>query len=84
MKMFEALAMLMAAREGKLPQKRTAVKRYGEKSKRALRQIGIKEEEIYNEYPDKELNNGIFLICNHPIVFAEQARASAAWLINRN
>ena len=84
MKTFEALSMLMSARDGKLPQKIRAVKQYGEQSKQVLRQIGMKEEEINDEYPDKQLKEGILLICNHPMIFIEQAMASAAWLISRN
>lgn len=84
MKMFEALSMLCAARDGVIPNKRAAVKQYGEQSKLALKQIGFKEEEMYSEYPDRQLKYGLFLVSNHPIEFAKQARAAAAWLINRN
>lgn len=84
MKTFEALACLMAARDGMRPHKTKAVEQYGEASKQALRQMGMKNKQLYEEYPDKELRNGIFLVSNHPLIFAEQARASAAWLISRN
>lgn len=82
--MWEALAMLCAARDGQIPNKRMAVKQYGETSKQTLRNIGMREDEIQQEYPTRMLKDGLFLVTNHPTEFARQARASAAWLISRN
>lgn len=84
MKMFEALSMLVAARDGIIPSKAQAVKLYGDRSKQILREIGMKEEELNDEYPDDDLDHGLFLVCNHPTEFARQAKASAAWLIQQN
>lgn len=84
MKTFEALSMLMAARDGKVVSRTKAVNEYGEHALFTLRNMGMTEKEINNEYPEKELRNGLFLVCNHPMVFAEQMRASAAWLLQRN
>jgi hypothetical protein len=83
MKMYEALSMLCAARDGVIPNKRQAVIKYGMRSKRTLSELGMKER-INEEYPADQLEYGLFLLCNHPTEFAKQARASAAWLINRN
>lgn len=82
--MFEALSMLTAAKEGYMPDKEDAVEEFGERSKRILREIGMKEDEINSEYPDQALNEGLFLLCNNPTAFAHQALASAAWLIRKN
>lgn len=84
MKTFEALSMLLAARDGQVVSKTKAVREYGKEALIALRALGVKEDEINMEYPKKDLEHGLFLVCNHPIVFAEQARASAAWLLERN
>lgn len=84
MKTYEALSMLYAARDGQIPRKRSAVEEYGERSKKVLRELGMKMEEINSEYPDNELKDGLFLVTNHPMEWARQAKASAAWLIARN
>jgi len=83
MKMWEALSMLAAARDGVIPSKRQAVAQYGEQSKQTLSEIGMKNH-MNDEYSDDDLDHGLFLLCNHPTEFAKQARASAAWLIHRN
>jgi len=84
MKTFEALSMLYAARDGKIPTKRLAVRQYGERSKSVLREMGMKMDEINMEYPDKDLQDGLFLVTNHPAEWTKQAKASASWLIARN
>lgn len=84
MKTYEALSMLLAARDGHIVSRTNAVRKYGKAAIQALHEAGLKGDEVNNEYPEKELQNGLFLVCNHPLVFAEQARASAAWLIARN
>lgn len=84
MKMYEALSMLCAARDGQIPTKRAAVAQYGEQSKRILRNIGMKKSEIYDEYPEEMLQNGLFLVTNHPIEFTKQAKAAASWLVSQN
>lgn len=84
MKTYEALSMLLAARDGQIVSKAKAVHEYGKTAMHTLREIGMKEEQIYDEYPEDKLQHGLFLMCNHPMVFAEQARASAAWLLQRN
>ena len=84
MKTYEALSMLCAARDGLIPTKRSAVKKYGDRSKLALKNIGMKDEEINAEYPQRMLKDGLFLVTNHPIEFAKQAKAAASWLIQRN
>lgn len=82
----EALSMLIAAREGVHGKDmlRAAIPQFRSMARSMLTDLGMKEEELNDEYPQSVFEESIKLVDQSPVEFARRAREAAAWLLQRN
>jgi uncharacterized protein (DUF3084 family) len=86
MKTFEALAILIAARDGSRWTifKKEDIRSCMEAAKRQLREIGLTRSEIESPFSHRSLQEGLDLIDNNPAEFTRQCLEAEEWHNRRN
>jgi hypothetical protein len=86
MRTYEALAVLLAAGDGSRWRlfKKEEVQRYKDQAKSVLRGIGLTTAEIEGPFPLGCVQEGLYLIDQHPAEFIRQCREAEEWHNQRN
>jgi hypothetical protein len=75
LKVWQALSLLGLSRDGQPLSE--------ERSRRALRQVGMRKREMDEPYPEEGIDELIYLI-EHPDKLDKQSEEASRWMIRRN
>lgn len=86
MKTWEALSILIAARNGDRWRlfERQDLEAHKDRAKRILRRVGMSEKELNDPFPEEVLHHGLHLLETDPLAFRRMAEEAQRCHIERN